>query len=333
MEDHLQGFLGAIIAIIGFGTYAVPTKIVDTGDGVVFQWFQCAAILIMGFVVQFFTYSLRFEPFAMLGGAIWCIGNSMVVPIVSRIGIGLGMLIWGVCNMIFGWSAGSFGIIVSKEVISNPILNYVGVALAILSSLMYLFIKPEIKRPAPSKRDEFAPLNYGVGDEEDDFKPTTSKSENPTTQKIIAIILSIISGLFYGFNTLPVTYLIEHNPGSGPLDFAFSHFSGIFLCSTAILVIYCISKKNRPVFNRESLMSGLVAGVLWGTAQCGWFVGNANLGLAVAFPLICIGPGLVASIIGVVIFKEVTGKRNFIFLIAAFMLTVAGVLCIAYSNT
>jgi len=80
-------------------------------------------------------------------------------------------------------------------------------------------------------------------------------------------------------------------------------------------------------------MSGLVAGVLWGTAQCGWFVGNANLGLAVAFPLICIGPGLVASIIGVVIFKEVTGKRNFIFLIAAFMLTVAGVLCIAYSNT
>jgi len=48
--------------------------------------------------------------------------------------------------MIFGWSAGSFGIIVSKEIISNPILNYVGVALAILSSVMYLFIKPEIKK-------------------------------------------------------------------------------------------------------------------------------------------------------------------------------------------
>src|SRR5262249_16200407 len=36
-----------------------------------------------------------FEPFAMLGGFLWCTGNIMVVPIVKLIGLSLGMLLWG----------------------------------------------------------------------------------------------------------------------------------------------------------------------------------------------------------------------------------------------
>jgi len=32
------GFVGAAIAVVFFGTYAVPTKLFDTKDGLFFQW-------------------------------------------------------------------------------------------------------------------------------------------------------------------------------------------------------------------------------------------------------------------------------------------------------
>lgn len=39
----------------------------------------------------------------MLGGALWCVGNVTVVPIVNNIGLSLGMLLWGLSNMLVGW--------------------------------------------------------------------------------------------------------------------------------------------------------------------------------------------------------------------------------------
>jgi len=34
---------------------------------------------------------------AMLGGALWCLGNMTVVPIVKMIGLSMGLLVWYVC--------------------------------------------------------------------------------------------------------------------------------------------------------------------------------------------------------------------------------------------
>lgn len=39
----------------------------------------------------------------MLGGALWCLGNVTVVPIVNSIGLSLGILLWGLSNMLVGW--------------------------------------------------------------------------------------------------------------------------------------------------------------------------------------------------------------------------------------
>ena len=35
---------------------------------------------------------LQFEPIAMVGGALWAIGNTTVVPIIGLIGLGLGKI-------------------------------------------------------------------------------------------------------------------------------------------------------------------------------------------------------------------------------------------------
>jgi len=65
----------------------------------------------------------------------------------------------------------------------------------------------------------------------------------------------------------------------------------------------------------------VLSGMIWGVAQCSWFLANGKLGFTIAFPMITTGPGLIAAILGVFVFDEIKGKRNFIVLSAAFMCT------------
>lgn len=68
------------------------TKAYKTGDGATFQFFLSCGILTAGMLYNIaLCYVLpdgcpKFEPLAMLGGAIWCVGNSFVVSIVKTIG-------------------------------------------------------------------------------------------------------------------------------------------------------------------------------------------------------------------------------------------------------
>ncbi len=108
-------------------------------------------------------------------------------------------------------------------------------------------------------------------------------------KKVIGAVLACFAGLCYGFNMAPVIYLSQKYPCAGPFAFAFSHFSGIFLTSTVIMLVYAIVKKNQPYIEPRSVLGGLGGGCLWGLAQCAWFAANVNLGPAIAFPIITTG--------------------------------------------
>ena len=51
-----------------------------------------------------------------------------------------------------------------------------------------------------------------------------------------------------------------------------------------------------------------------------WFFANSMLGQVVAFPLISIGPGLISALWGMLVFKELTGARNYALIAVAFVL-------------
>ena len=60
--------------------------------------------------------------------------------------MGLGLLIWGMSNLVMGWSTGNFGLFgLKKNEVDNPILNYVGVVLAVISVAFYAFVKPSVE--------------------------------------------------------------------------------------------------------------------------------------------------------------------------------------------
>ena len=402
------GFICVFIAMLGFGSNFIPVKRYETGDGMFFQWVLCCAIWCCGLVVYAVQGFPTFQPWAMLGGAIWASGNIMSVPIIKTLGLSLGLLIWGQVNMLMGWATGYFGLFGVKsqsEEVANAGLNFVGVGLAILALSLYVFIKPndenETDTPATTahtKHDEprdyqqasaqkrllthaanhdyasmsnntprllgnttYAPVvgtdvtavdaRMGGSSSFSSSSSSTAFDSLPkTTKRLAGVAMSVVSGLFYGSTFTPPQVIHDHGPScygsnrtEGPLnlpgcadqnmlDYVFPHFTGIFLTSTLYFIVYCAVMKNRPRIYPGAILPAFVSGIMWAIAQSCWFVANSALGFALAFPLITSGPGFIASMWGVCLFKEVKGKRNFIVLGVALIITVASGLCIAMSR-
>jgi len=301
-----------------------------------FQWILCCSIWLSGMVVNIARGFPPFEPFAMLGGFLWCTGNIMVVPIIKMIGLSLGMLIWGLSSLLMGWSSGNFGILgVSQEKVSSPVLNYLGVVICTISLVVYLFVKTETgkdEKNLVNNEEREGLINDGTPIEKEDEGSSWVDKLSSKQRRIVGISLSILSGCLYGVNFNPPTYLREHGGSSNNLDYVFSHFCGIWITSTAYFLIYCALKKNKPVLYPSVVLPGIFSGILWSLADISWFVANQNLLIVVSFPIITTGPGVIASLWGIFVFKEVVGKRNILILCLAFAITITGVILIALSK-
>lgn len=80
-----------------------------------------------------------FEPLAAAGGVMFQLGNSMCPYIIKLIGLGLGLTIWDLSNMLMGWFTGYFGLFgMEKEHdVEIPAMNFVGLVLASVSLVFF----------------------------------------------------------------------------------------------------------------------------------------------------------------------------------------------------
>jgi len=142
-------------------------------------------------------------------------------------------------------------------------------------------------------------------------------------RRFLGLFMAVVSGLFYGVNFDPPTYVMDHNPqlSQNGLDYVFSHFMGIYLTSTFYLILYCVIKKNHPAMYNQSLLPGFICGFMWAIAQISWFYANSQLSMVVSFPIISTGPGVVGALWGIFAFSEIRGFRNYVVLISAFVCT------------
>jgi len=61
---------------------------------------------------------------------------------------------------------------------------------------------------------------------------------------------------------------------------------------------------NFQVYPRV-IIPAIISGGMWAAADIGWFIANNFLTEAVSFPIITTGPGIIASLWGVLVFREV----------------------------
>ncbi len=63
---------------------------------------------------------------------------------------------------------------------------------------------------------------------------------------------------------------------------------------------------------------------MWGLANISYFLSNNVLSQAITFPISNSGPPIVANLWGIFLYKEVTGKKNFTFLLIGFTFAITG---------
>ena len=108
--DDLTGYTACLVSSFMFGSKFRPRQ-----EGVYRRRYVLHAHddrggVLRGCFIQLWQGNPKFEPVAMLGGALWATGNITVVPIVKTIGLGIGLLVWGLVSMLVGWASGHFGI-------------------------------------------------------------------------------------------------------------------------------------------------------------------------------------------------------------------------------
>lgn len=365
------GFITAGIAILFYGSNFVPIKKFETGDGMFFQWIMCSAVMVCGIVVHLIRGQPPFFPLAMVGGVIWSFGNICVVPIVKTVGLGLGMCIWGMINLLGGWATGRFGWFgVTASVPNNEVMNYIGVGLCVCSAAVFALIKNEI---TPIQSSESEPLltqrarqDYSSQSGEALYTTTNthdvlvfsnrrrnSNSINmsdvnedgsfidrmsPGTKRVVGLVLCVFSGLMYGQMFTGATYVQDHKdqyPGAtdNGLDYVFSCFCGIYITSTVFFCIYIAFMKNKPKVYPRVILPGMISGAMWAIATSSWFVANRALSIPVAFPLVTTGPSIVGSIWTTVVFREIRGTRNLLFLFLGFSVAITGAVLAGVSKS
>jgi len=127
------------------------------GDGLFFQLLMCTGILLVGFSTLAFAedapagedfndFPLRdLAPIVslegLLGGFIWTCGNLLTIPLVKRIGIGLGLSIWSAQSTIVSFvisRTNLFGLTTEKL---NPLwAGYLGAALGVASLCVFSLV-------------------------------------------------------------------------------------------------------------------------------------------------------------------------------------------------
>ncbi|CAE7260433.1 TMEM144 [Symbiodinium natans] len=144
LGDQLIGFSCCVVAGVGFAVNYIPVKRMDTGDGVFFAAAMSLGIVIVGVITGFMmsdTQALalpKFEPLAAVGGSIWMLGNLLCPYIIRLVGLGLGLTVWDLSNMITGWFTGFFGLFgVQRELVLRPQMNCLGVSLAAFSLVFF----------------------------------------------------------------------------------------------------------------------------------------------------------------------------------------------------
>ncbi|XP_058504888.1 transmembrane protein 144b [Solea solea] len=343
MTNFVYGIAANAVAVLLYGSNFVPIKRIETGDGMFFQWVNCAAIWVVSMLGDLMLQSPKFHPFAMLGGAIWATGNLAVVPIVKAIGLGLGTLFWGSSSLLVGWATARFGLFgIDAEDVPRPILNYCGAGLCLLSGLIFFFVKADVELHPDS---ESLPLLIDRRTNSSSFGPSSSEFWidviGPKTRRFIGCMLAITSGLLFGASFVPLFYIkthssredsIFHGASVYDLDYVYAHCSGIFLASTLYFAIYCAAMNNRPRVYSRAILPGLLSGLMWALATYCWFLANNYLSAVITFPITSAGYSLVAAMWGSLIFKEIKGLANcFIFFLAT-CVVLAGSLLTAISK-
>ncbi|CAJ1347233.1 unnamed protein product [Effrenium voratum] len=282
-RDVGMGYACCLIASVAYAVNFLPVKKYETGDGIFFTFAMSLGILMVGLAMGLNQHDpFGFEPLAALGGVIFTMGNLLCPLVIQLIGLGLGLTIWDLSNMLMGWFTGRFGLFgVDQEISERPLFNYIGLALACVS-LVFMHLAAHFD----TKPKEVESQNL-EGAEDLECSASDLKGERPDPMTVVmGTSLATLAGVLFGATfKLPQDLLqgqIGQNHSRYSLDYVFSHFLGIFVSAAASLLVYIIVRRRRSYAPLNLVLPAMCSGVIWALGTVAWFQANAELGCALA---------------------------------------------------
>ncbi|KAM7537475.1 hypothetical protein Aperf_G00000070569 [Anoplocephala perfoliata] len=355
------GYAAILGMTIGFGTMYLPAKKYDTGNGMVFQWIVCTSLAFTLFGLHICLGSARIFPLTLLSGIFWSTGNVTVVPIIKRLGMGVGMLIWSMVNLLTGWATFRFGWFgVKPDVVHNNTLNIIGVIFTALSVVAFAFITPSSASQETAGTHAASSENGASHDTEQNVTESTGDTDpllqqqsvssigrfwaSQIVQRMIGIVMSVFAGVLYGVAWVPIFYVQENYDGASKkaTDYAVTLGLGAFLASSVYLVLYLLVIQLRNSFRRRGeesqeikpdvgkipflvlFLPTMLSGALCALGQACGLVAAEALQPAITIPIAGNLPGLLATILGIIFYREVQGTRNYIMLAVALSCAITG---------
>lgn len=178
-EQVVLGYVAAIVAVFFFGTCYVPAKTYATYDGIIFQWFMCSGILMVGLGwgllsnnwSQYSQSGMFTFPEGLLGGALFAIANLLIPTVVNTLGLGVGFMLWNATNITLGYCVSRLGLFgMSPTIPSMPWTSLLGIGFMLASIAVYGTIKPTLKAAKTSKREKRTKAKRNDEKEEVDLK-------------------------------------------------------------------------------------------------------------------------------------------------------------------
>ncbi|CAI5722351.1 unnamed protein product [Peronospora destructor] len=173
-EEVVLGYTAAIVAVFFFGTCYVPAKTYATYDGIIFQWFMCSGILMVGIAwgllsnnwSQYSHSGMYTFPEGLLGGSLFAIANLLIPTVVNTLGLGVGFMLWNATNITLGYCVSRLGLFgIAPTIPSMPWISLLGIAFMLASIAVYGTIKPTLKAAKKAKKSKI--LDDGNGQESD----------------------------------------------------------------------------------------------------------------------------------------------------------------------
>jgi len=144
--------------------------------------------------------------------------------------------------------------------------------------------------------------------------------------RLLGVLLALLAGGLAGVQAVPAALHIQDHPNESSTAAIFPQTLGIWISSSMIYLVYSsVARLQGWEVPHSSIQPAYFSGAIWAVGFALMIGGIKQLGYGVGYTLDAVGPIVVASLLSIFVFKEITGRRALALYWGSFACQLAGV--------
>lgn len=312
------GFLWAVLAAVCNGSFAIPSKLPYVKragvSSFVFNLYTCLGILITGLIIPpIFGAKFGFSLLGLLSGALFALSTGNAYLAIGYLGVSVAQGIWCGVSIIVAFLFGEF----FQSPVSKLWMAIIGLVLLLIGVIGVAYIGKDSGEEGSDVEEQLL--------EEGERKGFFRRRKT----FLLGLLAAVLTGILGGLIIAPQTFASSEFQGFAILP---AMGVGAVAGGAVILIVASLCQRDWPAMLIDKGMPpGLLAGVVWNIANALSIVAIKQIGYAVAYPVMQCGL-FIAGLWGIIVFKEIRGRRNLLIYAGSGVILAAGIVLLALSK-